>query len=71
MKRVFLLGLMLCTVGGCLRPLTCRLDSVNAQLADTNAKLTEMSQKLDEANQKLGTFEKAARMIVPGLDKKQ
>lgn len=71
MKRLMLLTALLCVAGGCMRPLTSRLDQLYQQLADTNAKLEVMSRKLDEANQKLGTVEKATRMIVPGLDKKE
>ena len=48
-----------------------RLDRTNQQLAEANAELVIMSKKLDETNQKLGTVEKATKMIVPGLDKKE
>ncbi len=66
-----LLTALLSFAGGCLRPLTQRMDLINQQLADTNAKLVEVSGKLDESNQKLGTVEKATRLFVPGLDKKE
>ena len=71
MKRLIVLGSLVFLAGGCLRPLTQRLDSVNQQLAETNVKLVEMSRTLDETNQKLGTMERATRRIVPGLDKKE
>ena len=71
MKRSFLLAALLMIAGGCLRPMTERLDRVNEQLAATNAKLDDMSRKLDETNQKLSTVEKATRLFVPGAGKKE
>ena len=70
MKRVILFSTLLCAAG-CLRPFTDRLDVTNRQLADTNAKLLEMSAKLDETNRRLATVERATKMIIPGLDKKE
>jgi hypothetical protein len=71
MIRVILLGFTLLTANGCLRPLTDRLDRANEQLAETNEKLAVVTRKLDDTNQKLGTIERATRMFVPGLDKKE
>ena len=71
MKRPILLIALLCFAGGCLRPLTQRMDLVNQQLTDANAKLVEATRKLDETNQKLATMERATRLLVPGLDKKE
>jgi len=71
MKRLLLLTVLFLAATGCTRSLTQRMDQTNQQLADTNAKLVEIGRKLDESNEKLGTVEKATRLLVPGLSKKE
>ena len=75
MKRIFILPLVLLCSGGCLAPVTRRLDTTNQEIATTNAQLAEANQrlasteaKLDEANRRIGVIDTAIEKLLPGLN---
>ncbi len=75
MKRIIALSSMLLIGGGCMAPLTRRLDetnahlvTVNAQLAETNQRLGDAQAKLEEANHRIGVLDQVVQKLLPGLD---
>jgi uncharacterized protein involved in exopolysaccharide biosynthesis len=55
MKSKLAVMLVLCLAGGCLSPITDRLDTVNQQLAHTNQLLEAVNAKLESVDQRLGS----------------
>jgi hypothetical protein len=82
MKRMIALSLLLMISGGCMRPLTRRLDETNARLAETNQRLGDVQGKLeltnqqvagvggqlDETNRRVGVVDQAIQKLLPGLN---
>jgi hypothetical protein len=62
---------IVCIGSGCLQPFARRLDHISQQLQEANDMMRYATKQLEEGNQRAATLERAAKILIPALDKKE